>query len=151
CAWGTAGDTVGSSDCHYESGSSDDAQVLADKLNYDCGLGVNPVPDGDGGDGCTPDFNYATLGTATCASCGSESARTVAARKSRPPGTTDTLSLDPAHSFLAVSTPIQTVTVRLSGDAFVDLRGGRLLGLQISAEQARMANSDWNGFSFSLD
>lgn len=74
-----------------------------------------------------------------------------AARTARPPGTNVTLSLDPARSYLAVTTPLQSVMVRLSGEAFVDLPGNRLLGLKVSAERIRFGSSDWNGFSFSLD
>jgi len=150
CAYGNEGDTVSGAVCGYSLASSPQADSLLTTLqSANCnGLFDQLVPQGPD---CGGDASDVTLGSSECGSCDTEQGGSAAARKGRPPGTTNMLSLDPAHSFLAVSTPIQSVTVRLSGDAFVDLSGNRLLGLQISADQAHILTSDWKGFSFSLD
>jgi hypothetical protein len=153
CAWGNEGDAVGSSGCTYEVGRSDLLDALADSITGSCTFAPNQQPDPDGCNQSKLDFSPVVLGSTACTGaddCQGHSG-SAAARMGRPAGTSATLALDPARSFLAVSTPLQSVMVRLSGEAYVDLDGGRLLGLQISADQARFNSSDWKGFAFSLD
>jgi hypothetical protein len=144
CTLGTAGTHLdGPSFCHYPEPDETDVNDLIDQLNNDnCGVNIVPL------DGCDEvDFTDVWLSDETCESCDPSAA----ARMVRPSGANVTLSLDPARSYLAVTTPVQSLMVRLSGDAFVDLPGNRLVGLKISAERVRFGNSDWNGFGFSLD
>jgi hypothetical protein len=152
CVWGNENDPVGSRGCAYDVGFSDLLSEFADSVARACPLSPNQEPDPNGCNQSTLDFSPVVLGPTACADADDcQGHSSAAARSSRPAGTSAALSLDPVRSFLAVSTPLQSVTVRLSGEAYVDLNAGRLLGLQISADQTRFASSDWKGFTFTLD
>jgi hypothetical protein len=146
CKVGKEHDPVDSSFCNYEDPDTSGIDgILAEwdpdgDGTLDCGL----FPTYD--TGCPP-VRDVELGSTSCSECGTSAA----ARIVRPSDADVTLSLDPARSYLAVTTPLQSMMVRLSGDAFVDLPGNRLVGLKISAERVRFGSSDWNGFTFSLD
>lgn len=146
CKVGKEHESVDSSLCKYDN---------PDTSGID-GIIAEWDPDGDGilDCGLIPAYEYGcsdvsnvTLGPECDGGCGTSAA----ARVVRPADANVTLSLDPARSYLAVTTPLQSLMVRLSGDVFADLPGNRLVGLKITAERVRFGSSDWNGFSFSLD
>lgn len=145
CSVGSVNDAVSGSFCGYEGADTTQVDQIAEQVTEDCRLdfSLQPLPP----DCPAPDTSHVKLGSNACNSCDSR----VAARASQPPVGGLTLSLDPARSFLALTTPVQSVMVRLSGDASVDLPGNRLLGLKMSADPVRFAASDWNGFTFSLE
>ena len=146
CKVGQENEQIDPSFCNYDDPDTSKIDgILAEwdpdgDGTLDCGL----IPNYDLG--CN-DVSDVSLGSVKCYECDTSAA----ARIVRPSGANVTLSLDPARSYLAVTTPLQSMMVRLSGNAFVDLPGNRLVGLKISAERVRFGSSDWNGFSFSLD
>lgn len=147
CEWGNAYDIVGGADCGWPDADPGDGIDFANQLSRDCKITATSARSCDVLDPAT--LAGVALTTSCDTSCDDpEGASRV--RTARPPGTTTTLALDPAHSFLAVTTPLQSVSVPLSGSGFVNLSSGQLLGVMISADGVRFGATDFSGWSFTL-